>query len=216
MKTFQFNKSSRVITLLAGSLVLSACGGGTGSDEEEVAGDANQNIDLPQSQITLFVSSIEVAHDCDPNQENPGDFKVITEFSYGAEDNVIADNSASFTLHSGESRNLVDETLAQGTIAREEHKILSFSIDTSERDSGNRDKDSTRIISYDLEWDQNNWCWRFNDSYCLETNDAINWRTHGSIHHLGREDEFKLFNPDDEGCGYSLDWHLAIEDDGSY
>ena len=201
--------------LLAG--LLQACGGG-GADNGANAGsgnDANAQERIPTTELTFFVSSMSVDHDCDPNQDNPGDFVVITKLKQNGES--IKDNSSDgFTLHADGYANLVNRTLIQSTIKKQAGVVYEVLLDASERDSGSRDEDSTRVYGFQFEWDENSLCWVNQYGYCLTSEDAINWRAGGSIHHLGREDEFKLFNPDDEGCEYTVSWNMALQDDGTY
>lgn len=206
-------KQIGITTLLAG--FISACGGGGSSDDSTNNADALTEQNLPQSQITLFASSLTAVHDCDPDKDNPGDFVVNTEVKYGGE--VLKSNSSGgFSLHADEYENIVDETLIQTTLGRQEAKVMYITIDASERDSGSRDADSTLKLNYSIEWDQNSWCWRHTNGGCLATNDGLNWSESGNHRRLGREDKFIPFNSDDEGCEYELSWSLAIRDDGTY
>ena len=208
---------SNVIKAATGTALitlLQACGGGGGgSDSNEDNGQQAQP-HVPRSTITFFASSLSVDHDCDPNQDNPGDFRIITKVTQDGE--LIAENSGAATLHADESKNMVSSTTIVADLEKVENKVVVITVDTSERDGGSRDGDSTLVINYEFQWNPYSLCWEDEYGYCLTTNDAINWRAWGSRHKLGREDEFNLFNPDDEGCEFTVSWNMALNDDGTY
>ena len=87
---------TRGLAVIGGAFILAACGGGGGSDSNEDNGQQAQP-HVPSSTITFFASSLSVDHDCDPNQDNPGDFRIITKVTQDGE--LIAENSGAATLH---------------------------------------------------------------------------------------------------------------------
>lgn len=219
---FTLTQKQKLITGLFTIALLQACGGGSGGGSGAGEGGSDnesgttEEISVPKSKLTFFATGLDVLHDCDPDEDNPGDFVVITRVEQ--DDKEIAKRTTGeIYLHKEQYLNVIDRTSIVIDVEKVEGKPVEVWIDASERDGGlKRDPDSTARFKFTVQWDQNNWCWVNSSGNCLATNDAINWRAAGNYHLLGREDEFKLFNSDDEGCEYKIGWALGLNDDGTY
>jgi hypothetical protein len=190
-------------------VLLSACAAdstGPGDDEPEVVSD----------RIVVRISHMEVVHDCDPALDNPGDFQAWVEIyqdtdpTPGQEDYRLVASSPKRTvsLNSGESSSR-DDIRVEGLVQRVRARPVRVRGVFRELDNGLVDAGSDLVATLRW-WDERN-CWQLGDG-CMITIGANEYNQVWTHHIDARQDEFNLFNPDDEGCEFYVNYGAHISE----
>jgi len=189
----------RILIALGVLAALSGCGEDAATAPETMRKD----------RVTAEIRSMSTHHDCDPAEDNPGDFVLYTEIyeyvpsegpvlrarspKYEQQLNTRNGSAAAANFPNGEVRATWDAPRVDGAIVR-------VIIHVEERDPG-LDVEYVEIQEFGFSAEKE--CWIMSDGNCNPT-----------LFHGGktfREDEFKLFNPDDEGCEIAAEWLVNFQ-----
>lgn len=207
-------KRTRSVTRLAalGLIALAACQTDPTSPDGD---DPDGPMGPPHDLIMARITAIETAHDCDPNNENPGDFvgwievwQDIDPAADVAEFALVAESDKrTVSLNSGERADVGNTMRINGTLTRLASRPVSVRSYVRELDG----------VAIDIAIDQSNtivWaaeddCWTQHGP-CLGPAGSGLYDAEWSHGRTSREDVFNLFNPDDEGCALHVEYEAVI------
>ena len=188
-----------LFALIAVCLILPGC-----SESPTDPGDSAVDKDRIEARVTSASSE----HDCDPNQTNPGDFSAYVKLYADVDGKWVlcaTSKKGSFTIDSEsdtktKSFSGSSEIKVSITAPRVSGNRVRVEAYMEEHDSGS--VDSRLVGTTDLVFDDDLRCWRTTNGSRCQTGSYATSRTF-------REDEFHLFNPDDEGCQMTVRWGIA-------
>ena len=193
---------SRALGLTLSLPVLFACG---------APPDDGDTTTAPTDRVIVTVDAVSSTNDCDPAKGNPGDFTVFIEGftkldynEFGAFDRVAVSEPESFTLNAekGDRKTHNLRHVLAFDVPRRDNFSFAATAHAAERDGGREDSRLSHSTSYYFDADLE--CWFATDARRCGGQALSRSRTF-------REDEFKLFNSDDEGCQITIRWSVAIE-----
>lgn len=172
----------------------------------------------PPAPVTAVISAriteAYAIHDCDPNKDNPGDFRIWLEIlqdsdpSAGSSTMEVVKRTSNYnftidTESDNTTRNLSSQVAISGVYERDPARPLSIRAFMQERDSGTIDAEAVDAIFF--QWSDQRGCWTSGGSAgCHSANSSGGQRASTTREVFPREDEFKLFNSDDEGCRFGF------------
>lgn len=189
--------------------LLSACAvDSTGPDAGD-DGDGGNEPTVVSDRIVVSLQRVEVAHDCDPATDNPGDFQSWVEVWQDADPSLsevdfqMVASSARKTvlINSGEAPYLADDIQVSASVVRVRGRPVHARAYVRELDNGNLDSVGTpREL---LQWWDDGICWQWN-AVCMPSAGARKYREDWSTSVHTRDDEFIFLNPADEGCEFTV------------
>lgn len=168
------------------------------------------------NQLMARMQRVDVTHDCDPNKDNPGDFRAWIEIwqdvdtaAATADMQLVAKTDAeTFTIHSDASLGLGDRVRLTQQVVRDGRLPVSVRFHLQERDGGSID--TALDTDWLFRWSDSGDCWTRGG--CVAPGGSTQYRYATEVREFSRDDEFHLFNPDDEGCDFTMAAEVMITD----
>ncbi|MEM7676125.1 MAG: hypothetical protein AAF449_09000 [Myxococcota bacterium] len=181
-----------------------ACGGVDGMESPVTP---QEETDL----VRMTLSSVGSTNDCDPAKGNPGDFRAYIEaFTkenfdvMGPYEKEATSQTKQFTLNAeydDYNSVRVDASTTIRVPRRDRFSFLTRAY-VAERDSGSVDEELEGVGAFIFRSDLD--CWfSVEKGRCGSASFSVQRRF--------REDEFRIFNSDDEGCQISMNWSVVFE-----
>jgi hypothetical protein len=164
--------------------------------------------------LSARITEAYAIHDCDPNKDNPGDFRIWLEILQDSDpasgsstmEVVKRTSNYDFTIDTESDdtrRNLSSQVSISGSYERDPARPLSIRAFMQERDSGNIDTEAVDAIFF--QWSNERDCWTGGSGFgCYSAASGGGQRASSSREVFPREDVFRLFNSDDEGCRFGF------------
>ncbi|MEX1181816.1 MAG: hypothetical protein WEF86_01175 [Gemmatimonadota bacterium] len=165
--------------------------------------------------LTARIVMIEVFNDCDPRLDNPGDFEAWVELWQDADPSPAQayeplGESARPTipLNRYAREELSTAHTVSATVYQDEGRPVMVRMGSRELDDDRVEDSGTRAEAL-FTWSESGRCWKY-DHACIGPADAARFARSFSAVVSTREDEFSLFNSDDEGCRFTTTWDAAF------
>lgn len=199
------------LLFLTSACVADSTGPGDGPDD-----GPDDEPEVVMDRIVASIGSVQVVHDCDPALDNPGDFQAWVEIYQdtnpepGQENYelVAASPRRTMLLNSGESGS-GSHIRAEALVPRVRARPIRVQGVFRELDNGLVDE-GTGVVATLRWWDERN-CWQLGDD-CIVTVGASEYNQFWTHHVDARDDVFDLFNPDDEGCDFTVTFGAHISE----